>query len=600
MAALTFLVGHRGVGKTSLLRRIEQYLPDVRVYDLDAEIEKSEGETIAQIFRVQGEAYFRAAEQKVLVQLIKSLEHPFSFIALGAGFKGSLPPGARIIWVKRAGDTAGRIFAGGGRPRLDGTLHPLDEYRQRWAEREARFRKIATDILVLKEGMAPRDFDRAESTYFSEKVEKLHAVLTLLPEHLSRPQYAEALRRYQRWGVFFELRDDLLSEIEIQKVLAIIPTEQILLAQRGGTAFTNLSLPKVWQRDSEALVPGNHSIVSRHERAPVFAETLGELEQIKDARIIKFAPLINSLSELKAGHEWWLADTRRRVFLPRSEGPVGRWTWYRLWTFYAQAFSFFREDQGSAPDQPTLLQLLSFAPRSFCPTFAAVLGHPVDQSQSPTAHEDFFGLRGMPVYAIDILPEENFSEALDVLAGLGLRCAAVTSPHKISAFYKAAVKNSELVELGTANTLYFDGELWHAHNTDLIGMESLAEGVDRTFEVVVWGGGGVLPTVQKAFPHASFYSARHARARTHSRSAQNPGVLVWAAEPRAPGPDTLGWQPEWVLDLNYREDSEARAYAQRVGACYVSGDKMFARQAAGQREFWGQCLPISSEAASKF
>ncbi len=35
-------IGHRGVGKTSLLRRHQGYFPDVAHFDLDAEIEKSQ------------------------------------------------------------------------------------------------------------------------------------------------------------------------------------------------------------------------------------------------------------------------------------------------------------------------------------------------------------------------------------------------------------------------------------------------------------------------------------------------------------------------------------------------------------------------------
>ncbi|MNT55881.1 hypothetical protein D3C72_1931500 [compost metagenome] len=43
-----------------------------------------------------------------------------------------------------------------------------------------------------------------------------------------------------------------------------------------------------------------------------------------------------------------------------------------------------------------------------------------------------------------------------------------------------------------------------------------------------------------------------------------------------------------VLDLNYKEDSMGREYAQICGANYTSGVVMFLAQAREQRIFWSQ------------
>ena len=62
------LIGHRGVGKSSLLKRIESYLPKeagYRCLSLDEEIEKRASVKIDEIFKKNGEAYFREIEQKI-------------------------------------------------------------------------------------------------------------------------------------------------------------------------------------------------------------------------------------------------------------------------------------------------------------------------------------------------------------------------------------------------------------------------------------------------------------------------------------------------------------------------------------------------------
>jgi energy-coupling factor transporter ATP-binding protein EcfA2 len=55
---ITLLIGHRGVGKTSLLRRLEVLFQnsDVVLRDLDSEIEARRQNTIEEIFKTQGEA----------------------------------------------------------------------------------------------------------------------------------------------------------------------------------------------------------------------------------------------------------------------------------------------------------------------------------------------------------------------------------------------------------------------------------------------------------------------------------------------------------------------------------------------------------------
>lgn len=66
---LLFLVGYMGSGKSSLGRRTARRL-SVRFVDTDAEVERAEGASVADIFCYEGEEYFRAAERRVVEEII--------------------------------------------------------------------------------------------------------------------------------------------------------------------------------------------------------------------------------------------------------------------------------------------------------------------------------------------------------------------------------------------------------------------------------------------------------------------------------------------------------------------------------------------------
>jgi shikimate kinase len=76
-----YLVGFMAAGKTTLARALGKRL-DWRVEDVDERVEAREGRTIASIFTREGEAYFRAVERAVLVDLLP-LRH--LVVATGGG-----------------------------------------------------------------------------------------------------------------------------------------------------------------------------------------------------------------------------------------------------------------------------------------------------------------------------------------------------------------------------------------------------------------------------------------------------------------------------------------------------------------------------------
>jgi len=75
------LLGFMGSGKSTVGKRLAKRL-NFSFYDLDAEIEKAEKQTIVEIFAQKGENYFRKIERKLL---LKFLDKPDIVLSLGGG-----------------------------------------------------------------------------------------------------------------------------------------------------------------------------------------------------------------------------------------------------------------------------------------------------------------------------------------------------------------------------------------------------------------------------------------------------------------------------------------------------------------------------------
>ncbi len=585
------IVGHRGTGKTLLLGRISRYLPGAAALDLDALVEEGAGKTIEQIFEEEGEKGFRKRERETLESLLDSPPAEDFFLALGAGFQGPLPQGIPVLFVRRPTDPEGRIFL--DRPRLDPGLDPLEEYKKRYAEREPRFRSAAWEILTLREGGF--DPDPAEEAFFRGSFPRLGGALTLLPENLRSPERWEHwIRRRLAWGIdFFEVRDDLLGPREIERALASIPGERVLYSfRRPGARRPNLprEASTDWALELGPCPQKTPAFLSLHERkkGEPLEDTLARLEgagkKLPGTRL-KAALPVRGFREILSGHRWALEDPENRTFLPSS--PSGRWKWYRLLAKGIFPLQFFREGEGSAPDQPFLLEWASAPPQPAA--FAAILGDPAGHSFTPAHQCAFFRQRGNPVLAVDVSLQEWREGAMAALEKLGLRYAAVTSPLKKEAFALLDKKTGPVEELGSANTIFRDPDsgTWWGTNTDLPGLLSFLEKEGGSLPggpTVVWGGGGTLPILEKAFPSAAFHAARTGLLR-RGRPVPDPALLVWASPKMGvfPPPE---WSPRAVFDLSYREDSPGRLYALQKGARYTSGLGMYFEQAALQRAWW--------------
>lgn len=626
------LIGHRGTGKSALLRRIAVYyaqaqLP-VHTLDLDDELSLQAGLPLTHLLPSLGEPAFRALEHEVLsLRLADLCTRPPAgdvYVALGAGFLPPLPAGVHAIWVQRPSDVAGRVFL--DRPRLDPAQSPLDEYHTLYTRRTPRYAALAHDQLVLAEGAdRPTAAEGAEilvrfaTELSADSLARLPLLspiaLTLLPRHLAdTPSSLRAWiqRRLRLPGLRIELRDDLLPNTEHARVAALLPAPHQLVSHRLALPLSTAPPPAAgtWvdlplERSPCPTTPA--TLWSLHTR--LSGESVGEAadrlaRQAPPHVLCKLAVPVESFAALSQGHAWMMQAPHRRIFLPIS--PSGRWAWYRLWTSRHQPLTFYREGAGSAPDQPTLTDLFALPPppaSSPPTTFAAVLGTPIAHSRTPIEQHAFFAARGMPIFRIEVDPHE-WPVALPFLTALGLTHAAVTSPLKhLAAQLVAPTAGPE----DALNTLVRTSSAldapWFGDNTDVAGAHALQVAIRAalpalaTPQVAVWGGGGVLPALRAAFPQALYFAARTGHSREGNLDARrcDPDVVIWAAPAHAAClPPPARWTPQVVADVSYADASPARAYALATQARFVSGLVWFQAQAAAQRTFWAAVAPTHS------
>lgn len=566
------LIGHRGVGKSHFLENIRK-LELARCFDLDQEIERRVGRSIAEIFK-SGESEFRQLEQEILLKLVgenKNLSQ-LTVIALGAGYLGTIPESARVVWIRRTTDSHGRSFL--NRPRLSADVSPIEEYFERYEVRTGRYAGQAHIQILLPEG-----YDIGMEPWLFGKValDKPH-VTTVLSHHLTNWTMFKSLRQPQE---ILELRDDLLSPEQVALIQNTWPVERILYSHRN--AGRRASLPSEIKIDwpfEFGEPPSQVHSISLHERGDSLSQTLERFTPHEfRAQVLKLAVEISDFSELLEGHRWWMQSPKKRNFLPRS--PNGRWQWYRQLFGPSMPLHFVREDDGSALDQPTLWQTL-FATR-LKKKFAAILGHPVCHSRTPCEQRDFFTEKSMPVVAIE-LKESEWDQAFPILIELGLTAAAVTSPLKHRAFAVCDSATDEALHVEAVNTLLVhDGKI-SGHNTDVIALKKLGAEMPSQ-NIWLWGGGGVKTSVRAAWPGIYEISARNGV----DANAASPDILIWAVgrsrEFKYPPAHV---RPKLVLDLNYSDDSPGLEWAVQENLPYQSGLRMFHLQAEAQREFWSR------------
>lgn len=633
MHSKILIIGHRGLGKTSFLNNFKKIKPDCIALDLDEEIAKSQSLSISEIFKNYGEKKFRELELETFLRIQSqfSSEQQLVLVA-GAGFQVPEKHDFYVLWLQRKTDHLGRIFL--NRPRLNSEVSAYQEYMQKYSEREVSYKKWAHDVLCLLEGQ--EEFSEFDKEYFDPKFE-LGGIFTLLPEHFKNYEYTKDIlnKIIQHKPKFIELRDDLLSIEQIEFVLSIVNTKNILYSFRSNQNFQtsknlvvkhNISFD--WPIENGICDFASPYILSLHSTPELlsannYLQDFENSESLENSKIpfFKLALKISNFKELKKYHEWMMQDSSRRVFVPMSND--GQFQWYRLWISLQSPIFFWRfgdfKNLNVAKDQIYFFDLVrqkAVQNRALkISNFAAILGQPVLASRTPLEQYEYFSSKNIPVYAIKI-DKEEFKIAMEFLRNLGLKAAAVTSPLKEDLFNLSNHSTEISKDLKSSNTLVFSENNLNIHNTDIVGFQTQLKSEILGFNlqdsnIVVWGGGGTQAMLKKLLLYAIFYSSRTGApvkdleiesspknktiSEIHDSNKIEPNtieVLVWAVGRKFYADNHKSCWPDQfknlkvIIDLNYTQDSPGLEYAQKMNLKYISGITMFREQARAQREFW--------------
>lgn len=154
------LIGYRATGKSTIARLLAHHLGWNWV-DLDVEIERQAGKSIAQIFAEDGEAVFRDWESQVVAEFCRRSRW---VIAAGGGAplreenRKAMRAGGKVIWLTASPETIHRRMStdpttGQRRPNLT-SQGGLEEIIHLLGKREPIYRETA-DWVVDTEGKAP-------------------------------------------------------------------------------------------------------------------------------------------------------------------------------------------------------------------------------------------------------------------------------------------------------------------------------------------------------------------------------------------------------------------------------------------------------------
>lgn len=557
-----FLIGHRGVGKSTIVKSIDNG------FDLDEEISKKYD--IADFFEKGKEAKFREVERETLNNLIAD-ESP-SVIALGAGFdlgKFDFPENARVIWVQRRSDETGRIFL--DRPRLDSSKTPLQEFEDRKQKRDKLYLENSHFSVELEEG-------GEDINFFIELVQKgkwkapSHGFYTLKKKiELSFMSGPIELRTD-----FFEedeIKDILESRSEFKNLVALRkkPSQNFVkyLTQKSN-ALIDIPL-EYTESDYYNFFSGSDFFVSEHDFI-----SIQEIESFNDQGVhIKWAPEVESFEDLIEYHN--MVKGLDVSFLPRSVGDLkGRWNWYRQITYHKNQITFYRYGLNDYIDQPTFYEAGYLSSKSG--VSGAVLGGDVSLSHSPAFHRCFFRDHfGGTYLRISLYKDEFVEEHLQFLKTLGISFFSVTSPFK-----KELGKYSK--ETDAANTLSVLKE-WSVEDTDKRSIIYLRKELKESSRVLIWGSGAVGTAIHNELDGRSeLQSIREYKEEAFKDEGFD--ALVWSAGSECLLRPELSTPPRVIYDIEYKEHSQAKDVALSWGSQYISGEDFFKVQAKFQQKFW--------------
>jgi len=559
-----FLIGHRGVGKTTLLNEIDGAV------DLDAEISKNTD--INSFFSEDNEQGFRKKERSCLKRIIA--EGETSLVALGAGFQldeFEFPENAIFIWIQRRSDLKGRVFL--NRPRLDVSLTPLEEYFARFDQRQELYSRKADFCLELIEG-APLALAGSSLKLLmqGEKIESTKAFYTL-----------ESEKDLRFFSGAIELRTDSLDESSILSILQKQSQNSYLVSIRSKASANFVADVLEFKNCTVDLPLENREIVdlalSQHKnQGSIFLSCHRELSQEEWSFVesqglhLKWAPKVEDFKCLKAA----LSKVQNKdvSFLPRDPTDQGRWKWLRESLFQKNKINFYRTGLNGYLDQVTLDEL-NVLEKCDGENKGAVLGEQIFLSRSPGFHEHFFKKTFKSFYSSIKMNRSEFNEDnLDLIKSFGYRFFSVTAPFKNQMSFLGAKESVNSLVLNEKENSFFD--------TDHFGLEAIVDKIEKNEKVLIWGSGSMGQALKSLLgDKAELLSVRD----YGGSELSNFDVMIWCAGPDADAPN-FEVLPLKIFDLEYKEQSKAKQIALELGTQYISGEHLFATQARAQQSFW--------------
>ena len=135
---------------------------------------------------------------------------------------------------------------------------------------------------------------------------------------------------------------------------------------------------------------------------------------------------------------------------------------------------------------------------------ACVIGWPVEHSRSPLIHGHWLEKHGIDgSYSRQGVAPDDFEDFVRAMPERGFAGGNVTVPHKEAALKCADAADESALEIGAANTLWFENGKLHASNTDAYGflanLDEGAPGWDAAKPpAVVLGAGGAARAILHA------------------------------------------------------------------------------------------------------
>ncbi len=551
------LIGHRGVGKTSLGKAAAKHL-GWEFVDVDQALSTAYQRSIDDYFLRGDVALFRERE---IAQLTKSLttRRP-TIIAAGGGLAVSprfleviaAHPPICVVWLVRQVSTAQLS----NRPRLHPNLSLENEQLKLANERDPSYQQAAHDRFEI-------DSDLGEDRSGFELAYRIASISAFIRSSFFKQmthtcQTSGDLHRAMALGLHIEYRTDQAHDFSLTDLPA-----GSLVSLRTDSAIdlhgrTDLSL--------------DIDTIFRHHQPPEgvtwFISTHDSTEIVPD--VDKVAIPIDSCRQL--------IEIRERLPDQAMLYPIGdRWRWYRLTMLsempaHLPAFVALPGAQ-SAAGQPTLLD---YARCYLCkdpPLLRfGLIGQATDCSYGLDFHPQIL-LNG--IYVGIPVPPEEFWDACQLLKTLSFRGLSVTNPHKASAGKMVGARTP-------LNTLAHYPYGWVGTDTDVQGAATILDQLVDPVLVIGRGAMGrlLVSLLEKAArppphiaPSDSIDSATLQRVNTIV-NASGRDLLPAVLNHLERHPDVL------LTELRYNQSNCRHPR-------FIDGTSWFFAQAAGQINYWG-------------